>query len=43
MKKVLIAFLLASFYKALLNFTRLKRIQRYEKEFMSFLSNESSK
>lgn len=43
MKKVLIAFLLVAFYKALLNFTRLKRLQRYEKEFMSFLSDESSK
>lgn len=43
MWKVIILFALIVVYKALLNFTRLKQLQRYEKEFVSFLSDKPSK
>lgn len=43
MWKVIILFALIVVYKALLNFTRLKQLQRYEKEFISFLSDKPSK
>lgn len=43
MGKFIILFALIVVYKALLNLTRLKELQHYEKEFIAFLSDEPSK
>ena len=43
MRKVLILFTLIVIYKIVLNFTRLKQLQRFEKEFILFLSDRPSK